>query len=386
MKIKKISKLLLCMLMVICLSAIACAKTNSDDAINLEMSSEEATEYVLDEIEKIILEGDQNCAWNSSTKPYICIPLYDYDDNCIGYIFKLSTDNKETGYIQINTFNGEAKVYCYSFDGIPAYEGLTSNNIETIEENDKKLYFFGNMNYCLKSNDNNFELLGTSLEYNKNSIISFYETYIEQVKTQREEQAVSDDLYAETNSVSRTVQNFTPVEMDDFANIYATRPNGTQQKVTDYCAPTAATNIMLYFRSTGESNLSKSLSKNTIFIELYYAMDTNSISSSNEVLISGTTRSNIKKGINTFAKSRNCSPSSLGTITSVTLSNMKSKIDNGNLLQVSVNDFEGTSGGHSIVSFGYNGSKLKVYTGWDKSEHSYSYSDLSISQFVYVGY
>lgn len=187
MRINKISRLL-CVLVLICLfNMAACARTDKGDTNNIEMSAEEATDYVLKEIEKVILEDDQNCVWNSSTKPYICIPLYDYDDNCIGYIFKLLTDNKETGYMQINTFTGEVRVSCYSFDGIPTYEGLASVNIKAIEEGSERLYFFGNMSYGLKSSESSFKLLGSSSEYDKNSIASYYEKYIEQVKTQREE-------------------------------------------------------------------------------------------------------------------------------------------------------------------------------------------------------
>lgn len=63
-------------------------------------------------------------------------------------------------------------------------------------------------------------------------------------------------------------QSFTLVTTSDSSNLYATRPNGTRQIVVEHCAPTAATNIMLYFRSTGDSLLSSSLSNSMIFMEL----------------------------------------------------------------------------------------------------------------------
>lgn len=125
-----------------------------------------------------------------------------------------------------------------------------------------------------------------------------------------------------TTSMHST-QSFSLVTTSDFSNLYATRPNGTRQRVTQHCSPTAATNIMLYFRSTGDSPLSSSVSNSTIFMELYYAMDTNSISSSNEITATGTQRANIKPGISSFCSGRNCTPSSLGKASSVTFSGMK---------------------------------------------------------------
>ena len=172
----------------------------------------------------------------------------------------------------------------------------------------------------------------------------------------------------------------------DFSNLYATRPNGTRQRVTQHCSPTAATNIMLYFRSTGDSPLSSSVSNSTIFMELYYAMDTNSISSSNEITATGTPRANIKPGISSFCSGRNCTPSSLGKASSITFSGMKNHLNDGELLLISLDDFPNEDSRHSVVAFDYSGNYLSLSTGWDMDYHSYLYSGLSIGQYVYVGY
>lgn len=172
----------------------------------------------------------------------------------------------------------------------------------------------------------------------------------------------------------------------DFSNLYATRPNGTRQRVTQHCSPTAATNIMLYFRSTGDSPLSSSVSNSTIFMELYYAMDTKSISSSNEITATGKPRANIKPGISSFCSGRNCTPSSLGKASSVTFSAMKNHLNDGELLLISLDDFPNENSRHSVVAFDYSGNYLSLSTGWDTDYHLYLYSGLSIGQYVYVGY
>lgn len=143
---------------------------------------------------------------------------------------------------------------------------------------------------------------------------------------------------------------------------------------------------MLYFRSTGDSPLSSSVGNSTIFIELYYAMDTNSISSSNEITATGTQRANIKPGISSFCSGRNCTPSSLGKASSVTFSGMKNHLNDGELLLISLNDFPDKNSNHSVVAFDYSGDYLSLSTGWDRDYHFYLYSGLSIGQYVYVGY
>ena len=121
-------------------------------------------------------------------------------------------------------------------------------------------------------------------------------------------------------------------------------------------------------------------------MELYYAMDTNSISSSNEITATGTQRANIKPGISSFCSGRNCTPSSLGKASSVTFSGMKNHLNDGELLLISLNDFPDKNSNHSVVAFDYSGDYLSLSTGWDRDYHLYLYSGLSIGQYVYVGY
>lgn len=68
-----------------------------------------------------------------------------------------------------------------------------------------------------------------------------------------------------------------------------------------------------------------------------------------------------------------------------TLSSMKSNLDAGRLLQVEVEDFAGTSGGHSIAVTGYSSNSLYVQNGWNRNRIAYSYSSLDIVQYVYIG-
>lgn len=391
MRIKKVVALLLCVMLVTTLVGFAptSASQPASNIIDSSVVTEPAAiSFAREEIQRIASEARPDCAWDETTDICTSVALYNYDDVCNGYVFKLSTDGASTGYIQVNHINDELVVYCYSFHGIPAYEGLTIIGNSSFDPSEDRLYFFGNFAYCTKLPNGNFSPLDSVEEFTAQDIAAHYHNFLNQVKQREEECSAAS---AETESVSnsfftRSLQSFSLVTMSDFSNLYATRPNGTRQQVTQHCSPTAATNIMLYFRSTGDSPLSSSVGNSTIFTELYYAMDTNSISSSNEITATGTLRSSIKPGISSFCSGRNCTPSSLGTVTSVTYSGMKNHLNDGELLLVSLNNFPKEGSNHSVVVFGYSGNSLTLSTLWDTDYHSYLYSSLSIGQYVYVGY
>lgn len=349
----------------------------TDVSVDMNMMSVEA--FVKNEIDKLIETAGPLCTWNEDTKLGQPVILYDADDVCNGYIYKLYTGNVETGYIQVNYFDGELCVYCYSFTGVPAYEGLSENIEPVIDEENHKLYFFGNMVYCHKLENGLFRAINGVEEFTTYDAQTYYQEVIEQIE-QKQLECTDEQIELESleKSNARATQSFTLVTTSDFANLYATRPDGTRQKVVEHCSPTAATNIMLYFRESGDSSLSTSLSNNTIFMELYYAMDTNSISTSNEITATGTYWSNIEPGISNSCNNRGCTPSTIGKVTSITYSGIKQHLDDGELLQIELRDFHSEGMNHSVVAFDYSGNYLSLSTGWDTDYHSYLYSGLTM--------
>lgn len=371
----------------LCGGSYASAQTNIEqDAYDISQVS--AEQFVKEEIHRIVAEASLGCSWSEETEYGTPVVLYDAYDNCNGYVFKLYTNGNETGYIQINCFDGKFMVYCYSFTGIPAYEGLSNTYEDQLAASKNgRIYFFGNMTYCIKTKDDAFRALDAvdaiSIETARTYYDSFRNAIKEKAVEREEERQIKDGSKSYYAPQTRA---FALVTMNDFSNLYATRPNGTQQRVTQHCSPTAATNIMRYFRFTGVSPLSSSLSNATIFMEMYYAMDTNAIRTSNTIQATGTLWSNIQPGISSFCSGRNCSPKAIGTVLSITLTEIKSHINKGELLQMELVNFPEQYVNHSVVLFGYSGSSLRISTGWDTSYHNYSYDGLTIEQYVYVGY
>lgn len=353
-----------------------------------DTSQVSAEQFIKAEINRIVAEKPVDCSWTNETIFGTPVVLYDAYDNCNGYVFKLYTDGSETGYIQITCFDGKFKVYCYSFTGIPAYEGLSNTYEKQLEDSKNgRLYFFGNMAYCVKTKDDTFRAIDAVEAISVETARTYYDSFryaIKEKESEREKESHTENR--NESYFAPQTRSFSLVTMSDFSNLYATRPNGTQQIVTEHCSPTAATNIMRYFRSTGASPLSTSVSNTTIFMEMYYAMDTNAIRTSNIIQATGTLRSNIRPGISSFCAGRGCPPATIGRVLSVTLSGIKNHINNGELLLMSLDDFPSQYAKHSVVLFGYSGSSLKISTGWDTSYHYYSYTNLTIAQYVYVGY
>ena len=115
------------------------------------------------EIRRIAGEGGPDCTW---------------DD-------RLTTGGMETGYLQVDALGGELCTGAYSFDGIPAYEGLAEEGGGTASE--ERLYFFGGISYGVRLEDGSFRLMGSPERVSAETAAEQYRHTVEQVQRQRAE-------------------------------------------------------------------------------------------------------------------------------------------------------------------------------------------------------
>lgn len=159
--------------------------------LSAELDEALAEEYVMEEIKSRIKSGSSYCVWTEETEIALSVPLYDCDDVCFGYVFKLCTNGEETGYIQVNYLNGEIFTYCRSYQGIPAYEGLAKEGLASrFEEQSEKLYFFGNMSYCYKTEDNMFASINGTAEVAEEEAKEYFQEIMTYIVQRRRESAV----------------------------------------------------------------------------------------------------------------------------------------------------------------------------------------------------
>lgn len=137
------------------------------------------------EIRRIAGEGGPDCTWDDTTAILQGRPLYGPDDRCNGYVCRLTTGGMETGYLQVDALGGELCTGAYSFDGIPAYEGLAEEGGGTASE--ERLYFFGGISYGVRLEDGSFRLMGSPERVSAETAAEQYRHTVEQVQRQRAE-------------------------------------------------------------------------------------------------------------------------------------------------------------------------------------------------------
>lgn len=124
----------------------------------VSVTEKQAMTFAEGEIRRIAGEGGPDCTWDDTTAILQGRPLYGPDDRCNGYVCRLTTGGMETGYLQVDALGGELCTGAYSFDGIPAYEGLAEEGGGTASE--ERLYFFGGISYGVRLEDGSFRLMG----------------------------------------------------------------------------------------------------------------------------------------------------------------------------------------------------------------------------------
>ncbi len=170
-------------LFIIAFLGLLCVRALAVDDYPRESSDLFAYTEILKAVER---DGDQS-SWNTSTTWYEVIPLYDCYDVCNGYIYKLMTNGKESGYIQINRIDGIESLACYSYVGEPVHEiMMKSSDLPESLGTNGHLYFFGNMTYCVRDK-NNYVLLSDFSRYDQSTVQSHYEEFIKGFKSKAEE-------------------------------------------------------------------------------------------------------------------------------------------------------------------------------------------------------
>lgn len=384
MKIKKIIATIVSVVIVLELMPMTLALT-----LETEDISTSPTDFALQQV-IAISENDPSSPWTSQTVISGSIVLFGMDETPSGYVFKLKTSDIDSGFIQIHDIDGQYSLYSYSYSGDSEVECMAQYwNIELSSV--PKLYFINCLTYLLKNAAGEYYDLATNTlsTCNKNELSTIERNYSAKVSA-APLVAEIDRLPAKSKISAQRVavpmgsdDDFTWPIMSDFSGMTITY-NGKTQNVHDHCTPTAATAIVRCLRHLGKTQCSAGETTRQTFTNMYTSLNTNQIRFDNPSSSgSGTYRPGIAGGIITYATlSGKTITANKALIT--TLTGMKSHLDSGRLLLVSVDGFNGGSN-HSIVATGYSSDTLFIQNGWSRSRVMYSYSSLDIAQYVYVG-
>lgn len=352
----------------------------------LDQSEDSPSSFVLQQI-SFIASSDPSCPWDSNTTISSLTPLYSLDGSINGYVAYLSTDGAESGFAQIHASDDLFSIYCYAYEGHSEIDNMAE--YWGLDLSEEQIYFLGSFKYLISTDEGFLDIASNSLlDVELSTLQSEEIAYTAQVQT-------APIVFDEPISTSvATPLSLMPLGSDDdytwpitsdFSNLSITYNGTTHNGITDHCSPTAATGIIRYLNHIGRTNCTTGESTATTFEKLYIALNTNDIRFTTiGGSGSGTAWAQIPVGLRWYASNNGCNLT-IEQSNFNTLSSMKSNLDAGRLLQVEVEDFAGTSGGHSIAVTGYSSNSLYVQNGWNRNRIAYSYSSLDIVQYVYIG-
>ncbi|MGG7059269.1 hypothetical protein ACQPUY_08220 [Clostridium nigeriense] len=117
--------------------------------------NDERLDFVKEQI-TLLSDSLEESNWNDSSEIYNVIHLYDLDDNINGYIYEIRTNDRDTGFIQIDISTGDNVVSSFSFDGNHAINSMISQSEKisnhNLEKTDKIIHI-GGYNYLIESKD-----------------------------------------------------------------------------------------------------------------------------------------------------------------------------------------------------------------------------------------
>ena len=365
------------------LAMLISAPASATEVIDGEESENRTTDvFVMEFLRQDEHAGTSN--WSESTTIKSTISLFDAEENLTGIIYDLQTDGEPSGYVEIVFLNQEPVVKAYSYNGINAVVGLLKNAEYQIDpySDDIKVMSLGALDYAIKDGDDSglmFDLqAGQYITFDQEKMQTFCEaqkakmTIAFEAQKEQEVQVARQAANEEAVTPYSTFEyvggssSISLVKMDDFSGY------------DNHCSPTAGTNVIKYYYDVWGINFYDS--RDYTFERLYDFMRTNTT-------VEGTDRTKIIAGLRSYFNYYGATYDFSGTKTSPTLALIRTYIGKDCPVIMSVDDFGGTSGGHSIVAFGCMPStSVVVSTGWDYALHTYTYSLLDVARLTYIGF
>jgi len=352
---------------------------------------------------QMVDSDDIDCPWNDTTLISSMLPLYDHNGVVNGYIYNLSTDGQDTGYIQLFYKDDVYSLLGFAYEGRHYIENMirayTQKATSRHDLQETKIVYAGGMDYFLKQSSGVYYDLSNQAEIPADQMTEIQDNYAQlankivtkEVQLQRQNATRSTADTGVKRYVTGT-NNLDIVATSDFAG--CTIGNHV---VTGHCAPTAATTIVKYWANRrGVTNLYYN-SDWWVFSSLYVNMNTNNINQIPGSNHNGTWYYDILPGLRNYSvQTRGVSISGWdwwGDITSETVTFEKAQAYiNADIpfigLQTRTSAQSNAVVGHAIVCFGYytvdGRQQLIVANGDDKSWHFLDFDSLDLFYYQYV--
>lgn len=306
-----------------------------------ETGFDAADMYVMEQLQTFSDSKDiVGLTWNDKTEIQDRIPLYEPNGEISGYIYHFMTDGMQTGFMQVQEIEGTYTTVNLGFTGDDVLTRLVKENRLTRSQmSDGKIYYCGNYDYfCEIGEENVYSLNDRELVDDFQDLEQCYKQYESELLNSMQEELCQQETVASVSAATKYVPGF------GMASSYLKSTN-YYAGYENHCAPTAGTNIVLYWRySRGADKLSNN--PTTVFNQLYRLMGTTD---------GGTSRSRIKPAMENYLLSYyTYSEVMVGQYDTVTFSKVKGSVASGYPVILSVNNWQSTGNGHAIDVWGYS--------------------------------
>jgi hypothetical protein len=377
MKKRKFLAIMLSCVMILC--GILSNSFEASAASKMFITPEEARMMATIHVESIIrLDKETSDGWRLGIILDAPHEMYDLSGNISAYYMQIHDENNVgLGYVVVGAEDLYAPIIEYSTDGM-FYPAVVMEKY-----NSQKIIYLGGFDYFIEVSEGYINVSDFGTEKEVIADISEKNVY--------ENEDYSDEWRGWFEIFEKNSGNSTPpssgsvyiTNTDDYESGYDSKTssnvwnyNITYKTTGDFsgyinhCAPTAATNLMLYWynrSSSAYSSLRKNgdSSWNDTFTEYYSLMGTTS---------TGTPNANLQSAYNTYLTNAGFSPT-VSYHSSASWSNMKGEIDAGFPFHMVVQGHY-LYGDHSVVGLGYVQYKygllsysryIRVADGWTSS-------------------
>lgn len=301
------------------------------------------------------------------------------DKVVIDYVEFSDASNDVVGYSLINAKTG----YVHEFgrgqlllDLLKPYE-LTYEDIRNA-----KVYYAGPFSIFVEMSDGKIlELMPTSCQFpsviTRENMLKAFEYKIDFNRKPE----VNKEIRGKKKDRS-FLNSFVPYTTKYFENLKIKDRDGRFVYPRGHCAPTAATNIMIYANENRMTNFSKEYKASDIFAMFYIAMDTNGGYSGSDY--DGTSRSNIAPAYREVTADMDINPAKIYLKVNPSRNDMMQAIDDGTLLHVSVDEIDYRNMSHAIAAVDRIGSYFWIADGWREELRTLDYGDMRVVQMVEI--
>ena len=194
------------------------------------------------------------CGWTDDTEIKTVTPLYDLDDHINGYIFELSTEGKDTGFIELFKPEGEFELKSFAVEGGHSIHAMEKQNVtaKKMAPLENKIYYLGGYDYLRAEKDDAKKLYdlnrGAYVEQSKAELKAYYSEFKTAVKKAKAQQKLEMQAQAqkETPAIMRAANGYQTIYVTGADYKYLVIETDFPGR-SNHCAPIAGTSLIKYW-------------------------------------------------------------------------------------------------------------------------------------------